>query len=249
MEPAKFERGLAAGVLGAGITLIGDLLLGANPAMEEATGSVMVDMFQDAARNSDLRMVAGGMLGAVGILLTGVAYFQVYQLLKGGKGVMPRIYWLSSLLYMGLAGAGTHLSCAAIPMLYKWIAESDPALAVTVTEKYAACFMMPPTVLFGVPLLAALVYQAAAVGTGKTAYPRRAALYNMMFGAAAAYALAAVVGNNTVGNGIGTGAISIGHIWMFGMLLAKRPDQCRSHAEKEERKWKSKRCKGRNAFY
>lgn len=223
----RIQRGLAIGFIGAVITLIGDLLIGANPAAAEMTGVMMVDMFRDAADNSDLRMVVGGMIGAIGISLTGVGYFQIHQLLRHRKGVMPYVYQLSALMYTGLAGAGTHLNCAAIPMLYKWIAASDKALAISVTEKYANCFMMPPTILFGVLLLAALAYQAAVIGKGETAYPRRAVFYNMVFGVIAAYALAAIVGNNVVGNGIGTGAISIGHLWMFGMLLLKCPNEYR----------------------
>lgn len=168
-------------------------------------------------------MVLGGMLGAIGISFTGVGYFQISQFLKDGKGILPRVYQLSTLMFIGLAGAGTHLSCAAIPMLYKWIAVSDPELAVTVAEKYANCFMMPPTVIFGILLLASLVYQTVVIWKKETAYPRHAVFYNMAFGVIAAYALAAVIGDNVIGNGIETSAISIGHLWMFGMMLLKCP--------------------------
>lgn len=232
MEWGRFERGLAIGLGGAAVTLLGDLLLGANPAAVGQTGSAMVDLFRDAAGNSEVRMVLGGMLGAVGIPFTGVGYCQLHRLLKHRKGVMPRMYQLAALLFIGLAGAGTHLNCAAIPLLYQWIAASDPALAVAVTEKYANCFLMPPTILFGVLLLAALLYQTAVIWKGETAYPRRAVFYNMAVGVVAAYAAAAAIGNNRVGNGIATGAVSIGHIWMFGMLLLRCPEEYKRPAEK-----------------
>ena len=232
MDPGRFQKGLAIGLVGAVLTLIGDLLIGANPASAELTGVMLVDMFMDAAGNSAVRMVWGGMLGAVGIPVTGVGYYQIYQLLKHRKGVMPYVYRVSTLLFIGLAGAGTHLSCAAIPMLYQWIAASDPSMAVVVTEKYASCFMMPPTILFGVLLLAALSYQTVVIWQGETAYPRHAVFYNMVFGVIVAYMAAAIIGNNVVGNGIGTGAISIGHIWMFGMMLFKCPEEYRLRTEK-----------------
>lgn len=232
MDLGKFQKGLATGLGGATITLIGDLLIGANPAAGELTGVMMVDLFQDAASNSAMRMVWDGMLGAVGISFTGVGYCQIYHLLKHRKGPMPYVYQLSTLLFIGLAGAGTHLSCAAIPMLYKWIAATDSSLAVVVTEKYANWFMMPPTILFGVLLFAALIYQTVVIWKGETAYPRHAVFYNMAFGVIVAYALAAIVGNNVVGNGIGTGAISIGHMWMFGMMLFKCPEAYRLRTEK-----------------
>lgn len=217
-------------LIGAAITLLGDILIGANPAATELTGVMMLDMFQDAADNSEVRMILGGMLGAVGISFTGVGYYQIYQFLKHRRGVMPYVYQLSTLLFIGLAGAGTHLSCAAIPMLYKWIAESDPALAAVVTIRYANCFMMPPTILFGVLLFVALIYQTVVIWKEETAYPRYAVFYNMVFGVIAAYTAAAIIGNNVVGNGIGTGAISIGHMWMFGMMLFKCPEEYRLQA-------------------
>lgn len=210
--------------MGAILTLIGDFLLGANPAAE-TTGSAMVDMFVDAAGNSGLRMALGGMLGAIGIPLEGVAYFQINRILKGNGGILSHIYRFSILMYIGLAGAGTHLGCAAIAMIYQWVSAADPVLAVDVAEKYASYFMMPPTVLFGVLLLIALIYQTVLIGRGKTVYPRHAVFYNMVFGMLAAYLLAAVIGNNVVGNGIATGAVSIGHIWMFGMMRLHFPEE------------------------
>ncbi|MBR1863674.1 MAG: hypothetical protein IJ806_06275 [Ruminococcus sp.] len=39
------------GIAGAVLTLLGDLLIGANPASGITTGSQMVDMFIDAAEN------------------------------------------------------------------------------------------------------------------------------------------------------------------------------------------------------
>ncbi len=103
MDPVKYKKGLAIAFIGAAMTLIGDFLIGANPAAPELTGVMMADLFRDAAGNSDLRMVLGGMLGAVGISFIGVGYFQIYQLLKNQKGVMPFIYWVSALMYIGLA--------------------------------------------------------------------------------------------------------------------------------------------------
>ena len=124
-----------------------------------------------------------------------------------------------------LGGAGVHLPCAVIPMLYKWIAPTDPVLAASVAERYANLFMMPSMVIFGVLLFAALVYQTVVIAKGKTAYRKRAALYNMAIGVAASYIIVWAIGKNTVGNGIGTGAISIGHLYMFTMFYADMPNE------------------------
>ena len=110
-----------------------------------------------------------------------------------------------------------------IPLLYEWIAGTDEQLAIQVAEKYANYFMMPLMVIFGCLLLTALVYQTIIILKGKTSFSKRAALYNMAIGVVISYILAAVIGDNIIGNAIGTGAISIGHLYMFMMFMIDRP--------------------------
>lgn len=154
MDNKKFRNGMLFGIAGAVLTLLGDLMIGADFSSDLTTGSQMVDMFIDGAGNSELRMAVGGMLGAVGIPITALGYYELYErLFKPRGGIMPAIY----------------------------------KLAVFAT----------------------------------------AALYNMAVGAQASYILAWAIGRNAVGNGIGTGAISIGHLYMFTMLYADRPREYR----------------------
>lgn len=226
MENRKYRNGMLFGIIGAILTLPGDLLIGANPASKIITGSQMVDMFIDAAGNSELRMVIGGMLGAVGIPITALGYYQLYErLFKPQDGIIPSVYKIGVYATAVLGGAGVHLPCAVIPMLYKWIAPTDSALAASVAERYADWFMMPTMVIFGVLLFAALIYQTVVIIKGRTAYRKRAAFYNMAIGVAVSYVLAWAIGKNAVGNGIGTGAISIGHLYMFTMFYADMPKE------------------------
>lgn len=227
MEGMAYRNGLIIGVAGAVLTMLGDFLLGANSAAAFSTGSPMLDAFVDGVGNSDARIVAGGMLGAIGIPITGVGYFRIHEaLISGQGGFMPFVYKVAALAFTGLGG-GVHLSCAVIPLLYKWIAASDPALAAQVAARYAYDIMLPPTVVFGALLFVALVYQIAVFGRGQTPYPRWALVFNLVFGVIPPYLLALAFGNNVVGNGIATAAISIGHLWMFAGLLAAMPEGMR----------------------
>ena len=221
----SIKKGYKIAILGAFLTLLGDFLLGANPCANTTTGVLMLDMFMDAVNNSEIRMVLGGMLGAIGIPLEGIGYYQIYKLLKSQKGIWPTIYKWAVIAYTGLAGCGVHLACAVLPMLYKWIASTDPILAVDVTQKYANYFMMPPMIIFGVLLFIALFYQAIIFGLEKTIYPRHAALYNMVVGVIVTYIVAMFFDGTIVGNAIGTGTISFGNLWMFIMLLVKYPKE------------------------
>ena len=195
MTQKQYKITLLLGIIGAVLTIFGDYLIGANPAGRSAitTGSPMLDAFADSTAGSDLRLVLGGMLGLIGLPMEGAAYFGMGKLLlKDRKGVMP------------------HLSCAVIALLMKWIAPADPNLAVDVVLKYTYCILTPMTVFFGVLLFIALLYQFILIVRGSTPYPRYAAFYNMALGAGVFMLIGAVIGNNTIGNGISTAAVSMG---------------------------------------
>ena len=221
MTQKQYKITLLLGIIGAVLTIFGDFLIGANPAGGSAitTGSPMLDAFADSTAGSDLRLVLGGMFGLIGLPLEGAAYFGIGKfLLKDRKGVMPILYQAAVLAQTGIAGA-SHLSCAVIALLMKWIAPTDPNLAVDAVLKYTDYILTPMTVIFGVLLFIALLYQFILIVRGSTPYPRYAAFYNMAFGAGAFMLIGAVIGNNTIGNGISTAAVSMGTLWMFSMML------------------------------
>ena len=76
MTQKQYKTTLLLGIIGAVLTLIGDLLICANPAggSDITTGSSMLDAFVDSAATSDFRLVLGGMLGMIGLPLEGAAY-------------------------------------------------------------------------------------------------------------------------------------------------------------------------------
>ena len=221
MTLKQYKTTLLLGVIGAVLTLIGDLMIGANPAGGSgiSTGSPMLDAFADSAMTSDLRLVLGGMLGMIGLPLEGVAYFGIGKfLLKERKGTMPILYQAAVLAQTGIAGSA-HLSCAVIALLFKWISPKDTELAVEVIMRYTYNILTPMAIIFGVLLFIALLYVFILIIKGCTPYPRYAAFYNMAFGAAAGGLLGALIGNNMIGNGVSTAAVSIGQLWMFVMML------------------------------
>ena len=221
MTQKQYKTTLLLGIMGAILTLIGDLLIGANPAggSDITTGSSMLDAFADSAATSDFRLVLGGMLGMIGLPLEGAAYFGIGKyLLKNQRGIMPILYQTAVLAQTGIAGSA-HLSCAVIALLINWIAPIDASLAVDVALKYTYDILTPMTIIFGVLLFIALVYLFVLMIKGDTPYPRYAAFYNMAFGAGVGMIVGALIGSNTIGNGISTAAVSLGTLWMFSMML------------------------------
>ena len=123
MTQKQYKNTLLLGIIGAVLTMAGDFLIGANPAVgsEITTGSPLLDAFADSAAGSDLQLVLGSMLGLIGLPMEGAAYFGMGKLLlKDRKGVMPILYQAAVLAQTGIAGA-SHLSCAVIALLLQWI--------------------------------------------------------------------------------------------------------------------------------
>ncbi len=133
------------------------------------------------------------------------------------KGALPILYQAAVLAQTGIAGSA-HLSCAVIALLMKWIAPADPNLAVDVVLKYTYYILTPMTVIFGVLLFIALLYLFILIIKGSTPYPKHAAFFHMAFCAGAFMLIGALIGNNTIENGISTAAVSMGTLWMFGMM-------------------------------
>ncbi len=222
MTQKQYKTTLLLGIIGAFLTMIGDLLIGANPAggSDITTGTPMLDSFAASAATSDFRLVLGGMLGMIGLPLEGAAYFGIGKyLLKDRKGIMPILYQAAVLAQTGIAGSA-HLSCAVNALLLKWISAKDSELAVEVVLKYTYDILTPMAVIFGILLFIALLYLFVLMVKGSTPYPKYAAFYNMAFGAAVGMIAGALIGNNAVGNGISTAAVSIGQLWMFAMMLS-----------------------------
>lgn len=221
MNKREYRNGLICAIIGSALTMIGDFFIGANPSVDVPTGVAIIDLYGDCLRNSDLRMMTGGMLGVVGMPLTGIGYYRIYEaFIRKEGGILAFLYKLAALACVGLGGAGVHMSCAIIPLLYKWIAPTGSSLATQVAERYSDYILIPLMIVFGILLFIALMYQIYVFAKGKTPYPRRAFIFNMAFGVIVPYLMAFLIGHNVIGNGIGTAAISIGHLWMFGGLLA-----------------------------
>ena len=224
LDRARIRKLLAIGLFGAILTGIGDFLLGY--AQETPTSTIATSVMAGAANLQDWQMIAGGLLGFVGIFLEGLAFFAVYRLMADAAPRYAHIYRAGIFGYIWLAPVGCHMNMGILNLAYKYLLPLDAATAELVADRLFWGFSQPVyalLVIFWVPML---VIQFMAFAKGLTPYPKRAKWFNLMIGAIPAIVISGILGNqNPLGPAIGTMFLSFGNAFTFGGLLATLPDQ------------------------
>ena len=77
---------------------------------------------------------------------------------------------------------------------------------------------MPPLVLFWIFFFVLVITQTVAFRKGLTPYLKWCCVFSMTFGMLV-YFLAALLGNQPLGNALRCAWLAIGNVWMFGGLL------------------------------
>lgn len=199
------------GLVGAMLTLMGDLLMGS----VEGSGSYIYA----GLSVSIWRIAVGGLLGIVGIPLETVGYLALYRLLKNKETKTAKAMLAGIFGYVSLGGAGVHLGCAAAMLIYRQISFNDAALALDVTNTYLYWIFVPMCTLFSILSLIFVISLAAAFLSGQLPYPKKALISIYPVGVALSFLFMIIPGSSALENGLLTGLISWGHLWMFGTLL------------------------------
>ena len=229
LDRARIRKLLAIGLFASILTGIGDFLLGyaeQAPAAGMATG-----IMAGAANLADWQMIAGGLMGFLGIFLEGLACFAVYRLMADAAPRYAHIYRAGSFGYIWLAPVGAHMNMGVMNLAYKYLLMKDAAIADRAAGRLFYGFGMPVyqlLILFWLPMM---IVQFMALAKGLTPCPKQAKWFCVPVGAIPALALSAVIGSGTaLGAAIGTMFLSFGNAFMFGGLLATLPDAERFEA-------------------
>ena len=229
LDRARIKKLLTIGLFASILTGIGDFLLGYAEQLPTATAATR--FMAGAATLSDWQIIAGSLLGGVGIFIEGLAFFAVWRLMADAAPKYAHIYRAGIFGYIWLAPVGTHMHMGVLNMVYKYMLMGDQALADKVAGLLFYGFGMPVyllLILFWLPMIAV---QFMAFAKGLTPCPKKAKWFNLVTGAVPALILSAVIGPNTaLGAAIGTMFLSFGNAFMFGGLLATLPDEARFEA-------------------
>ena len=226
LDRPRIRKLLAIGLFAAGITGIGDFLLGYGEST--AGSSFSTGVMSSAPNLADWQMIAGGLLGLFGIFLEGLAFFAIYRLMADAAPKYAHLYRAGIFGYIWLAPVGCHLNVGVLNLAYKYLLQADEALAAEAADRLFFGFGLPVYLLLVLFWLPMMIIQFKAFSEGKTPYPKKARWFCVPIGAIPALVLSAILGPETaLGAGIGTMFLSFGNAFMFGGLLATMPDEGR----------------------
>lgn len=207
----RIRKLLCIGVFASLLHLAGDLLLGWGVEDEAKEG--ILRLFSAYTGTSDGGIFAAALLGLFGVTLEGLSCFGVYRLMAEKSPAHAHRYRAGIFGYVIFGGCGYHVPVCAMVFLMKH------GLADDLVMRYAGYFLLPSLLLFVISFLVLTVTQIQAFRQEKTPYPRKAAVFSMLFGLVVA-AVAMCCGNHPLNNALYCAWLAIGNLWMFGGLLA-----------------------------
>ncbi len=227
LDRPRIHKLLAIGLCASLLTGVGDFLLGyAVPA--DVGGGLFAGILATAPNLSNAALVAGGLLGMVGIFLEGLAFFAIWRLMADAYPRGAHIFRAGIFFYIWLAPIGCHMNVGLMNLAYKylWLVDAEAA-GQFATTMYAG-FGIPVYALLMLGWVPMIVVQWRAFARGKTPYPTWAKWFNLATGAVPVLLLCLVLGPETaLGGGVGTMFLSIGNAVTFGGLLATLPSEAR----------------------
>lgn len=205
----RIRRLLKIGLLASVLHVIGDMILGWGLEDEALTG--LERMLSAYTGTSDGGIFAAALLGLLGMVLEGLAYFGVYRLIASYSQKDAHSLRTGILGYLIFGACGFHVPTCALVFLTKHGVERALLL------RCAAYFMLPAFILFWVFFAVLNTAQIRAFAKGKTPLPKACWAFSMPVGMLLAM-LPGVLGNRPLVNALACAWIAVGNLWMFGGL-------------------------------
>ena len=205
------------GLLGAVLTLAGDLMIG---AAKFPDGANMIDGYFAIAQTMPAwRPILGGLIGFVGICLEFCGLMTIDPLIRERMPRGGRFYRLSMYVCLAVGGGAVHLPCGAFMWIYRSVsAAAGEAIGRDIALKYLLYFLLPVASVFAVFFIGANIVQFIAFASGRTPFPKWYCVFNLLIGKVVFNGVRRL-GNTALINGIGTSNMSLGAIVLFTALL------------------------------
>ena len=224
LDRPRIRKLLLIGLIASVMTGIGDFLLGFGAEME--TAGFAEGMMASALNLSDAQLVWGGLLGALGLFLEGLAFFGIYRLMADAAPKYAHIYRAGIFGYIWLAPIGCHMNVGLLNYAYKNLLQLDSAVASKAANLMIYAFCVPLWIILIIFWIPMMIVQFKAFAKGLTPYPKKAKWFTLFVGAVPVLILAMIIGPQTsLGQGVGTTFLSVGNAFTFGGLLATLPNQ------------------------
>ena len=216
----RIRKLMCIGIIGAVMTLVGDMLLGWGVHDAEQTGMEgFLSMYRDLP---DGRILWSAILGFVGIPLEALAYFSVYRLIAPYSEKHAHLYRTGILGTLAFGGCGVHVPCLACVFFYKYMLKASPGTALADSIRFGAYFLLPGMLVFFVFWVILHIAHIAAFSKGLTPYPKWCWIFCPAVGMAIVMLLK-FLPETAVRNALTAAWMSFGSLWMFiGLLIMSR---------------------------
>lgn len=213
----RIRKLLTIGLVGSGIAMIGDLILGYGLHGENLQG--LAQFFSLYQNISDLRMYLSAILGMFGMILEFLCLFGVYRLMADSSPKFAHAYRSGILGCAITAPFGYHVGTVATFFTYKRLLElSDPGTALEIITNYMSCFVIPAIVLFFIFFLVLTITQIRAFMQEKTPLPKIYGIFSPLV-AILVSKICELIGDHAIANAIGTAWLHVGFVFMYAGLL------------------------------
>lgn len=166
---------------------------------------------------SDGRLLWSAVLGMIGIPLAVMCWFAIYRLIVSKSEKYAHAYRAGIFGCLIFGGCGVHIPCCAAIYFMKIMYEHSSETAFDESLKFILYFLLPATILFLIFYAVLITAHIKAFVKGLTPLPKRAWIFNPLFGLLAAAILK--LPNVPLTNALATGWINLGNLWMFAGLL------------------------------
>lgn len=210
LDVPRINKLLTIGLFASLLHFAGDMILGWGTEDETLTG--IFRMLSAYISTSDGGIFASALLGLLGMVLEGLAFFGMYRMTAPYSQKYAHSLRTGILGYLMFGVCGFHVPTCALVYLTKH------GISEELIMRFAAYFVLPGFVMFWIFFLILNVAQIKAFAKGMTPCPKWGWIFSLPVGMLIAM-LPSVLGNLPLVNALSCAWIAFGNVWMFGGLL------------------------------
>ena len=210
MEKRKIRKYLIIGLIGAIITVIGEMSQGFVATVDSS--SLMMQEFETYASLPGWRHGIGSTFGAIGILLQSFGVYAIYLSFKNKEDKNSKRYKIGVFNY-SVIGAMVHILLATSLYVLKLNNEAF--------MEYMIWFAVPIVVVFLIGYVWFSIIMFNKFRKNETIFPKWCCVLNPVIGKVFFNIISALIPISALANGIGYSNMGISAIIIFAVLLSK----------------------------
>ncbi len=208
LKEQKIEKLMLIGLIGAIITVLGEMCQGAVPSTD--TADKMAKLFSSFENLPVWRIGVGSTVGAIGILMQFFGVYGIYLSFKDKESKTAKIYYYGMYVF-SVIGAIVHVLMSVMVYTYK--------ISLDTMLEFTLWFVIPILVIFFIGYIPFGVAMAIQFYKKQTPFYPWLWLLNPLFGKAFFGAVTEILPSGTVTNGIAYSNMGLSSVILFGIIL------------------------------